>query len=396
MEQVPVSELNSRMAHLQRQLVRQGLDLAMIAQAADLFYYTGTLVDGYLAVPPRGAPKLLVRRPQERLAEQRPAWPVRYFINFKELRLLLAKEDLWPQALVGLELDVMPTALYLRLCHQVFKEHKIVDLSPFIRRQRMVKSSYEIEQIRRAAAILDQALQTVAPMLKPGMTELELAAAVEYHLRLRGHQGLARLRRWNLELFYGHVLSGISGLQAAYTDTPSGGSGFSPAFPQGAGNKKLAPGEPISIDFLACVNGYLVDQTRMYALGWLPDKAWEAFRVVEELYRIFEQEARPGVQPGDLYHRLWDAVRAQGMEDYFMGWGKDRVSFIGHGVGLEADEYPLLAARFPHKLESDMVLAFEPKFFLPEIGMVGQEDVGRITPAGVEWLTITPQRIMIK
>jgi len=78
-----------------------------------------------------------------------------------------------------------------------------------------------------------------------------------------------------------------------------------------------------------------------------------------------------------------------------MGLGPDRVSFLGHGVGLELNEYPFITARFPFPLEADMVLAFEPKFFLPEIGMMGLEDTGRITPQGIEWLTQTPRQVFI-
>ncbi|MFP3866937.1 MAG: M24 family metallopeptidase [Desulfobacteraceae bacterium] len=395
MEKVPSAEIESRVALLQRQLTKHKVDLALIGQNTDLFYYTGTVVDGFLAVFAQDQPILLLRRPQQRLEAEGSVWPVHNFRNFKDLHDALEKAGLSPTAMVGLELDVLPTGLYLKLVEQVLPQNQIKDASTLIRRQRMVKSAYEIEQLRKAAAILDQALQLATASVKPGMTEMELGAAVEYQLRRLGHQGLARIRRWNLELFYGHVLSGISGLEAAYPDTPSGGAGFSPAFPQGAGWKRLAVGEPISIDFLSCVNGYIIDQTRMYALGSLPDAAWEAFAVVEDLYRIFETEARPGVMPGDLYRRLWEEVRARGYQDYFMGVGQDRVRFIGHGVGLEADEFPLLSANFPYAFEADMVVAYEPKFFLPKIGMIGQEDTGRITPAGVEWLTISPPGITV-
>jgi Xaa-Pro aminopeptidase len=71
------------------------------------------------------------------------------------------------------------------------------------------------------------------------------------------------------------------------------------------------------------------------------------------------------------------------------------VSFIAHGVGLELDEYPFITARFPFPLEENVVLAFEPKFFLPGIGMIGQEDTGVITATGVEWLTQCPREIKI-
>ncbi|MHB8067381.1 MAG: M24 family metallopeptidase [Desulfobaccales bacterium] len=394
MDPVPVSEITARVAALQEELARENLALALIRQTADLYYYTGTLADGWLAVSPSVEPLLLVRRPQYRLQEAAPPWPLAFYGDLKEIPPLLAGRGFAADGPLGLELDVMPVAFFQRF-QKLFPQRALKDVSPLIRRQRMLKSAYEIEQLRRAARFLDQALADAPRLLQPGVSEMDVAAALEYRLRLLGHQGLVRIRTWNLELFYGHILSGISGVQAAYTDTPSGGQGFSPAFPQGAGNKKLAPGEPLSIDLFGCFNGYVVDQTRMYAIKSMPPRAWDAFRVIEDLYRLFEDLARPGVMAGDIYQRLWQEVRDRGYEEYFMGQGPDRVSFLGHGLGLEADEFPLLTARFPYPLAADMVLAFEPKIFLPEIGMIGLEDTGRITPAGVEWLTITPREVMV-
>jgi Xaa-Pro dipeptidase len=395
METTPAAEIKGRVAVLKESLAKEGLSLALIRQAADLFYYTGVLVDGFLAVAPEGEPLLLVRRPQSRIQEAAAPWPLARYRDVKELPALLSKGGLPSQGAVGLELDVMPALFYQRLQEQVFPQQPIQDLSPLVRRQRMVKSAYEIQQLRRAAAILDRVHQTAPELLKPGLTELELSAALEYRLRVLGHEGLVRVRNWDLEIHYGHVLSGVSGLAPAYTDTPSGGPGISQAFPQGPSLKPLAAGEPISIDLAACSHGYVVDMTRMYALGELPPPAWEAWRLVEELYRIFESEARPGVMPGKIFHRLWDLVKSRGFQEIFMGPGPERVAFLGHGVGLELDEFPFISNRFPYPLEADMVLAFEPKFFLPEIGMVGLEDTGRITPDGVEWLTRSPREIII-
>ena len=394
MEPTPVAEITARVAAFKDELAQKDLPLALIRQTADLYYYTGTLADGWLAVSPSLTPLLLVRRPQYRLLEAAPPWPLAFYQDLKEIPELLAAAGFPAQGPLGLELDVMPVGFWQRL-QKIFPHRPAQDISPLIRKQRMLKSAYEISQMRRAARILDQVLEDVPALLKPGITEMEVAAALEYRLRLLGHQGLVRIRTWNLELFFGHILSGVSGVEAAYTDTPSGGPGFTPAFPQGAGAKKLAPGEPISIDLFSCVNGYVVDQTRMYALESLPERAWEAFRVIEDLYRIFTDLARPGVMAGDIYHRLWQEVNDKGFGEYFMGRGPDRVSFLGHGLGLEADEFPLLTARFPYPLEADMVLAFEPKIFLPGIGMIGLEDTGRITPEGVEWLTVTPREVKV-
>jgi Xaa-Pro aminopeptidase len=131
----------------------------------------------------------------------------------------------------------------------------------------------------------------------------------------------------------------------------------------------------------------------MYVIGDLPPAAWQALDLVARLYDIYEAEARPGVMPADLYGRLLAEVTAAGFKDRFMGLGKDRVAYLGHGVGLELDEFPIIGPRFPYPLAADMVIAFEPKFFLPDIGMVGIEDTGRLTPDGVDWLTQNPRQV---
>jgi Xaa-Pro dipeptidase len=393
-EAVPMGEIRFRIARFQESLAAQGVNLALIRQAADLYYYAGALADGFLAVPAEGAPKFLVRRPQERLAAAETPWDLVFYRDLGELPALIGDLAGPPPGSVGLELDILPAALYLRFQNKIFPGISLQDISPLIRRQRMVKSAYELAQIRRAAAILDETFAEVPELLRPGLTELELSAAVEYRLRLRCHQGLIRLRNFNLEMFFGHVLSGHAGLELAYTDTPSGGLGFSPAFPQGPSLKSLAPYEPITVDMGSCVNGYVADMTRLFVLKDLPPEAWRAYDLTLELIHYFETEARPGVRPGDLYQELCSRVDQAGLGEVFMGRGEERVGFIGHGVGLELDEFPLISARFPYPLEADMVVAFEPKFFVPEVGLVGLEDTGRITPTGVEWLTRVTREVI--
>ena len=393
-EATPTKEIFSRITRLQEFLRENGIGLALIRQLADLYYYSGTVADGFLAVPAEGPAKFLVRRPQERLAGGAIPFDLAFYSDFGEIPALLTSLDVSWKGPLGLELDVLPTSLYLRFQTKLFPKTPLRDISPLIRFQRMVKSTYEIEQIKRAAAILDETFAAVPELLRPGFTEIELSAALEYRLRLLGHQGLIRLRNFSLEMFFGHVLSGHAGLEIAYTDTPSGGLGLSPAFPQGPSHKPLALGEPITVDIGSCVNGYVADMTRLFVLGDLPPEAWRAYDLTRDLFRFFETEARPGVMPGDLYKKLWDIVDQAGFSDFFMGQGSERVSFVAHGVGLELDEFPIITARFPFPLEADMVVAFEPKFLLPEIGLIGLEDTGRLTADGVEWLTKTPRQVI--
>ena len=123
MDQVPLPEITSRAPALQKALAGQNLDLALVHQAADLFYYTGTLVDGFLAVAPQGSPLLLVRRPQG--AVPNLAWPQVSYTNLKEIPALLGSYGLKPAGAVGLELDVMPAGFYQRLQEQLFPQHPI-------------------------------------------------------------------------------------------------------------------------------------------------------------------------------------------------------------------------------------------------------------------------------
>ena len=81
--------------------------------------------------------------------------------------------------------------------------------------------------------------------------------------------------------------------------------------------------------------------------------------------------------------------------DFFMGHGEGQVRFIGHGIGLEIDEFPVIAPNFEGELAQGMVIAFEPKFVFPGKGVVGMEDDYVVTSSGVERLTLTDQ-VLIK
>ena len=111
------------------------------------------MADGFLAVPVEGAPKFLVRRPQYRLAAEIIPWDLAFYSDFGELPALLDDLGVSREGALGLELDVLPAALYLRLQNKLFPGTPLQDISPLIRRQRMVKSAYEIEQIGRAEGL---------------------------------------------------------------------------------------------------------------------------------------------------------------------------------------------------------------------------------------------------
>ena len=104
---------------------------------------------------------------------------------------------------------------------------------------------------------------------------------------------------------------------------------------------------------------------------------------------------RPGTICEDLYKQALAKADQAGLKDHFMGYGKDRVKFLGHGIGLEIDDWPVLAERFRYPLEPGMVLAVEPKFSFPGRGVVGIENSYLITPDGYEKLTVSREGLWI-
>jgi Xaa-Pro dipeptidase len=206
--------------------------------------------------------------------------------------------------------------------------------------------------------------------------------------------GILRMRGWNQEMTYAHVLSGESGSTISFLNSPHGGSGNTPAMAQGAGFRQIKRNEPIGIDYGIGINGYVGDQFRTYVIGELPRMLENAHDCSVKIHRLFEQEAKPGVSCSKLYHLAAEKATRDGYGDFFMGHEDGHVKFIGHGIGLEIDEYPIISPYFEEKLREGMVIAFEPKFVFPGKGVVGLEDDYLVSDSGLERLTLTDQTLI--
>ena len=295
---------------------------------------------------------------------------------------------------VGLECDVLPVS-QLRRLEKFFPQSEFVDVSKAVKYVRMIKSPYEIDQLRCSAKILDEVFEYAKRVLKPGMTEIEAESHLIELGRLRGHQGLTRMRAWNQDMVNACVLSGNSGSVLTHLDVSVIGPGISSAFPQGSSFNPIGRDVPIQIDFSIAYNGYITDGARTYVIGALPKKLKEAYEVALEIREEMEKAAKPGVPCSHLYHLSSQIVKKRGLEDYFIGTKKNQAPFVGHGIGLEIDELPLLARGFSQPLEIGMVFAFEPKFIFPDTGAVALEDDYAVTEEGVEKLTYADDKIIV-
>jgi Xaa-Pro aminopeptidase len=268
-----------------------------------------------------------------------------------------------------------------------------VDISSIIRQIRMIKSAYEIACISRASAMADELFASIPRFLEESETELDLALRAEGFYRKRGHFGLVRFRGFNIESLYGHILAGSSGAVPSASAGPTGGTGLGPYCSQGAGRKKLAPGEPIMVDYVGSAEGYCSDQTRIFSIGPLPAKLQSVFEAMLEVQEALMREGGPGVKARDLYEVAARTARQRGVSQGFMGYPQG-VPFVGHGVGLELDEWPLIGPRSDHVLAEGMVFALEPKCILPGKGVVGIENTFVVTEEGLQKLNRYPDAIV--
>ncbi|WP_051272263.1 M24 family metallopeptidase [Shimazuella kribbensis] len=387
---IPKEEIIARITLLQTQLRYQSLSAALLTQNVDIFYYTGSMQNGLLYVPQTGEPifyvkKSVVRAKEESKVKVEPLGRRRTLGE----RMI---ETFGKPVSIGLELDVLPYQLAVR--YQNMLQAQIVDLSPVIRHQRSIKSEYEQTQIEEAAKLVDQVIQLLPTWISTDLTEVELAAKIEYYLRVNGNINLNRMRGYNQELSLGMITSGAAAATPTYFDGPAGGLGLTVASPQGASQKKLAKNEPILLDFSTVVEGYMIDQTRMAVIGSLDSDLEQAYQVSQHILREVEKIGVPGTPCENLYLHALKMVKESGLQDYFMGFGDDQAKFLGHGVGLEIDELPILANGFKQPLQENMVIAIEPKFTFPDRGVIGIENTYVVKKEGLKSLSISNEDIL--
>ena len=392
-EKVPEEEIIERSKRLQGILKARGLDGALILQNVDIYYLTGTIQRSILWVPQEGPPLLMAIKSHQRARGESPLKEVIPIRNRQEIWSVMREYGHRDTGYIGLELDVLPTSYYLWL-QKALPQARWADVSHDIRKLRMIKSPYEVDQIRRATAILDKGFHEIRGLIHEGMMELEVDGYLAYIARREGHMGILRMRGWNQEMTYAHVLSGESGAVISFGDTPAGGVGATPAMAQGAGFRRIRKNEPVCIDYGVGINGYLSDQTRTFVIGELSETLQRAHECSRTIHHAVSREAKPGVSCEHLFHLAESLAKEAGFEAAFMGNGEGKVKFIGHGFGLEIDEYPILTPSFPELLQEGMVFALEPKFIFPGQGVVGIEDDYLVTASGLERLTLTDQEVM--
>lgn len=395
MRLTPATELEYRCKKLQDLMAGQGLDAVIIIQNADLFYFTGTTQSGCLYVPAQGQPVYMARKEFSRARMESGLREIVPFGSMKDIPGILSQYGYPEPKRVGMELDVLPVNFFERYT-KVFPNAEFMDATPLIRQVRMIKSHYEIHLMKDAADQVHRVWLRAGEIIRVGATDLEIAAELEYTARKDGHQGLVRMRGFNSELFYAQIFSGTDSAVPAYADTPLGGMGLNPSFGQSAGLKRIERNEPVIIDFAGCVDGYLIDQTRVFAIGGISDQLRKGYDDMLAVQRRMTEIAVPGAIWGAVYDECLALAVDLGYAESFMGAKGSQVSFIGHGLGIEIDEYPFIARGFKDMtLEVGMAFAFEPKVVFPGKGAIGIENTFYLSNDGLKQLTYSSEELGI-
>ncbi|MDT2756417.1 aminopeptidase P family protein [Enterococcus asini] len=246
---------------------------------------------------------------------------------------------------------------------ELLEETPLIPVSGLIESLREVKDEEEIALIEKACAIADQGYEHVLKMIKPGMTEIEVANQLDFFMRSLGATSVS---------FDTIVASGLRS-----------------AMPHGvASSKVIEQGDLITLDFGCYYQGYVSDMTRTFAIGDPGRQLKEIYQIVLEAQLKVLEEAKPGMTGIQL-----DAVARDHIAQ--AGYGEAFGHSTGHGIGLEIHEGPNVSFRADKEFVAGNVITDEPGIYLPGIGGVRIEDDLLITPDGNRALTHATKELII-
>ena len=385
---VPLSELTDRMKRFRARMDSEHpvWELAAFFGRVNQYYFTGTMQDGMLLVPRDGEAVFWVRRSFERAGAESLFPDLRPMKSFRDA--VPAGTVIATRPVIHLETELVPLALVQRF-RKYFPCKEVASLDATIARVRTVKSPYELAIMKRCGAIHRRVMEENVPaMLREGMNEAEFACDLYSLLVREGHQGTVRFGMFNVDIAVAQLGFGENSIYPTCFDGPGGCVGIGPAAPVlGSRERKLHKGDLVFVDVGCAMDGYHTDKTMVFMFGRpLPDEVIAVHRRCVELEHQIAAQLKPGAIPSAIHAQIIGGLDAEFLKN-FMGYGARRANFLGHGVGLQIDEPPVLAEGFDEPLAANMVLALEPKKGIPGVGMVGSENTYVVTPAGGRSLT---------
>ena len=363
-------------------LKSQGIDAILVSENANLYYTSGRVFCGFTYITADGSVTYFVRRPVGLSGDN-----VRYIRKPEQIAEMLPAMP----ATIALELDTTPYSTVERL-RKIFGDAQVANGSDVLRRCRAVKTPYEIARLNESGVHHTMAYSRIPRIYRGGMTDVELQVEIERVLRNEGCLGQFRIAGGSMELFMGNILTGDNADNPSPYDFAMGGAGLDLSLPVGCNGSAISPGHTVMVDMCGNFTGYMTDMTRVFYVGRLDETAAKAHQLLIDIHHRLAKEFHAGCEAKRMYEVAMEMVTAAGMDDYFMGHTQ-KAGFIGHGVGIEVNELPVLAPCSRDVLEEGNVIAIEPKFVIPHVGAVGIENTYVVRNDRLECITNAPEEI---
>jgi Xaa-Pro aminopeptidase len=385
---VPRTELDERLQRFRESmdLAHPDWELAALFARVNQYYFTGTRQDGLLLVP-RGAPAVFwVRRSFERAREESLFPDIRPMASYRDAAAAMPTPSV--RRMIHLETERISLAQAQRF-RKHFPSPEIGSLDATVGGLRAVKRPYELAIMEHCGELHRRVLEEAVPgLLREGINEADFAAELYALLVREGHQGIVRFGMPQVDVAVAQLGFGENSIYPTSFDGPGGCRGICPAAPVlGSRTRRLRRGDLVFVDVGCALEGYHTDKTMTYLFGGtLPEPARAAHRRCVAIQEQLANLLKPGAIPAEIHATIMRGLDAEFLRD-FMGFGPRQVNFLGHGVGLQIDEPPVLAAGFETPLAAGMTLALEPKKGIAGVGMVGIENTFVVTPEGGRSIT---------
>lgn len=386
-QQELISDFQLKWDRIQQAMKQINADGCLLTVDVNLYYTTGRIYSGYFYLPVEGVPWFFIKRPNGLSGNQ-----VEYIRKPEQMPELFAAHGLKMPDKLLLEADELTYNDYVRL-QNVFNPKETANATALIRTLREIKTPWEISQFRISAKQHAKTYTEIPECFRPGMTDLEFQYEIEKRMRKNGSIGLFRAFGANMDIFMGSILAGENAETPSPFDFALGGGGIDASCPLGANGTLLKEGTAIMVDMAGNYTSYMTDMTRVFAVGRLTDLAYRAHETSRFIQSEIENVARPGTACAELYNIAEKIAGNEGLLPYFMGT-KQQAKFVGHGIGIQINELPVLTPRSKEVLAPNMVFALEPKFVIPGVGAVGIENSFLVTENGIEKLTLFKEEII--
>lgn len=353
--------IKQRVQLLKKTLLDNDLDSFLVTNPQNCFYLSGfTGTAGVLLITKKNNYLITDFRYIEQAEKEAALFKIIKYANnlYETLYNLIKKENLLN---LGFEAENVSFNQY----QLILRELKGINLVPekkLIENLRVIKDKEEVQKIKKAVEITDEAFNYILTKIKPGIREIDIATELEIFMRKQGASGTS----------FATIVA----------------SGERSALPHGVASEKIVEkGNFITLDFGCIYNNYCSDMTRTIVIGKPSRKQREIYEIVLEAQKLALEKIRAGEKACNIDTISRKYIESKGYGEFF-GHG------LGHSVGLDIHESPSLSPRDSTILKSNMTITVEPGIYLPQWGGVRIEDLVVVSEVGIENLTRSPKELI--